>query len=138
MANLYQTFANDRQAEVERGIRLHFGDAVFTVRRAGGANMKFQSELRRLLRPERKRIDLDKMPEVEHLQLMMRAYARAVVIGWSNVEDADGNSLAFNEENFVKLMTDLPDLWDAFMDACMNASNFRAEEIKEDGDALGN
>jgi hypothetical protein len=136
--SLYQQYGNDKAAEVEHGIELRFADAKFFVRRAGGANQKYNQELRRLTRPLRKQIQIDVLEDNAYDELNKKAYFRAVVIGWENVNDADGNYITFSEANFVKLMTDLPDLWDALQDACTRLSNFRAEEIRQDGEDLGN
>jgi hypothetical protein len=91
-----------------------------------------------LTRPLRKQIQIDVLEDNAYDELNKKAYFRAVVIGWENVNDADGNYITFSEANFVKLMTDLPDLWDALQDACTRLSNFRAEEIRQDGEDLGN
>lgn len=138
MATLYDKFGNDQVQESVTGIRLVYDDAVFIVRRAGGSNLKYQAEVRKLVRPVRKQIEYEQLGEKEQQQIYMRAHARAVVIGWENVTDRNGNQMPFTEENFVKLMSDLPDLWDAFSTACADATNFRALEIKDDGTALGN
>lgn len=135
---LYSMFGTNKNFEVTDGIDLRYGEAVFTVRRAGGSNLKYQSELRRLLRPVQKRWQQDSLPEEEFQKIIMRAHARAVMLKWENVTGADGKPIPFTEDNFVKLMIDLPDLWDVFSDACSSAANFRSEQIATDGDALGN
>lgn len=138
MNSLYQLYGNDKASEVQHGIELRFANAKFFVRRAGGANQKYNQELRRLTRPLRKQIQIDILEDNAYDELNKKAYFRAVVIGWEDVRDEMGNYMEFNEGNWIKLMTDLPDLWDAIQDACTKLSNFRAEDIKEDGDDLGN
>ena len=64
--------------------------------------------------------------------ILREVYADTVVIGWSNVEGADGKPMAFTRENVIKLFTDLPELFADVQDQATNLALFRAEINEQD------
>ena len=136
--SLYETYGTDKQLETSQGVWLDFGPAKFHVKRAGGGNKKYQTLLRQLTQPVR-RLIANETIDPEKLDLIfMQAYARAVVLDWQNVTDRQGNPLEYNETNFIRVMTDLKDLWVALQAECDRMANFRQTQNAEDGEALGN
>ena len=138
MASLYETYRTDKNAEAEIGITLDFGPASFVVRRAGGSNKRYQSVLRQLITPVRRQVNNETIAPEALDKIFMQAYARAVVIDWFNVTDENNNQLPFNEANFCKVMTDLPDLWRQLQEECDRLANFRVESNRSAGESLGN
>jgi hypothetical protein len=136
--SLYETYSTDKNIEAEIGIELDFGPSQFIVRRAGGNNKKYQTELRRVTNPIRRQIQNDTIAPETLDVLFKKVYARTVVIGWRGVTDREGNPLEFNEQNFIQLMEDLPDLWAQLQEECTKLANFRAEQNKANGEDLGN
>lgn len=135
--SLYEIFGTDKQAETGEGIILVYGASHFFARRAGGSNINYQEELRKVVRPMKKQMDLDVLPTHIYVTLIQKVFARTVITGWHNVTDRDGNDMPYNEANFMALMKDLPDLWEAIQQECMAAQNFRSSVIQEDGKLLG-
>lgn len=138
MAGLYQTFGTDKSLETSQGVWLDFGDAKIHVRRAGGGNKKYQTVLRQLTQPVRRQIANETIDPDKLNMIFVQAYARAVVLGWEGVTDENDNELPFTESNFIKVMTDLPDLWQALQSEADRMANFRQVQNAEDGEALGN
>jgi hypothetical protein len=138
MSNLYKMYQTDTAMESEVGITLAFDEVKIHVKRAGGSNKKFSEVLRRLTNPVRRQIQNDTISPDKVNTIFMQVYARAVVLGWENVTDENDNPLPFTEENFVKVMTDLPDFWAALQEECAKVSNFRQIANEEDGTHLGN
>ena len=138
METLYSVYQADSALESEIGIELNFGPAQFIVKRAGGSNKQYQSVLRTLSTPYRRQIQNETIDPDKLNQMFMRVYARSVVLGWKNVTDREGNELPFSEANFIKIMTDLPDLWRQLQEECDRLTNFRIAANAEDGEALGN
>lgn len=136
--NLYDMYSTDTEAETGNGITLNFGVAKFHVRRAGGANKRFSETLRKLSNPLRRQIQNDTVRPEQLNEIFQRCYARSVVIGWEGVTDREGTILDFSEANFVRVMTDLPDLWAQLQEECTKISNFRIGANEEDGEQLGN
>src|SRR6185369_3268373 len=136
MNSLYQQFGTNVNYETE-GVVLDFGVSKFKVRRAGGSNRRFASVFSRLTKPYARAIQAGTMDPDKSKHLLMKVYFEAVLIEWDNVRDRDGNVMQFCKDNFIKLMSDLPDFWEAFRTACEDMRNFQDAQVEEDGEALG-
>ena len=63
---------------------------------------------------------------------MREVYAETIVLGWDNVQDAEGNDLAFSKENVIKLFTDLPELFEDVQNAASTQALFRQETLEQE------
>jgi hypothetical protein len=134
MPNVYEAFETSKKLEQD-GIVLDYGSFKFTIARAGGANRKFANLLDRKLRPHRRAIQAGVFDDETAQRLLAESYAEAVVLGWEGVTDRDGNPLPFNRENCVRLLTDLPSLFEDVREQAQNASNFLAADREQAGKA---
>ncbi len=134
---LYSAFGTVKQYE-EDGVTLDLGVAKFRIRRAGGGNRRYGVVLAAKLRPHRRALDAGVLSEDISKNIMLETYFETVVTGWEGVTDPEGKLLAYNLENFKRVMTDLPDLWALIMKESDNLRNFQAEEASQDGQKLGN
>lgn len=129
---LYDAFETDKSLERD-GIFLDYGfntkDEPIQIRiaRAGGANTKFAKVLEQKMKPYKRALANDTMDNKVAEKLLIEAYADSVVIGWTGVEDKEGNALEFNRENVVKLFTDLPDLFLDVQQQSQKSTLYRAE-----------
>jgi len=125
--NTYEQFKTD-EAREKSGVWFDYGAAgKFLLARAGGANKAFEKKVEQLSRPHRRMIKADMLDNDQAMDLMRRAYADAVVLGWENVTGPDGQPLLFSPANALKLFTDLPDLFSAIMEDAGRVAVFRAE-----------
>ena len=114
--SIYRTFETDPQLEQE-GIKLHYGftndgrPVKIRVARAGGANKRFAKILEEESEPYRRAIETGQMDGRVADEVMQRVYARAIVLGWENVEDENDEPMECTFDNVMKLFNDLPDLW---------------------------
>ena len=136
--NFFSVYEYDKEAE-KAGVAIHIDGATFVCRRAGGANRKYRAALaasslvvRELLMSN----DPEKQLEGED-EATLLAYADAVVVGWDNIADRNGDPWPFTRENFLELMRACPDLWNALRMEARALSNFRAKTAAETGEALG-
>lgn len=134
--SLYDTFATDKALERD-GIVLAYGansknePIEIRIARAGGANTRFAKVLERKLEPHRRALQAGRLDPKKAEELMIEAYAEAVVLGWTGVEDRDGNAMEFSKDNVVKLFTDLPELFKDIQNQSQQISLFR-DVVKED------
>ena len=134
--SLYNTFGTNKDLERD-GITLDYGlnskDQPIEIRiaRAGGANVKFAKILQQKMEPHKRAIANDRFDQKIAEKLLMETYAQGVVLGWSGVEDREGNELAFNFENVMKVFSDLPDLFLDIQQQSQKAALFR-EDIRKD------
>ena len=127
MSTVYQAFETSKDLE-QAGIVVDYGAFKFTIARAGGANRKFSNLLDRKLRPHRRAIQAGMFDDDTAQRVLAECYAEAVILGWEGVTDRDGNPLAFTRDNCVRLLLDLPGLFEDLREQAQNASNFLAAE----------
>jgi len=134
---LYKQFKADSNAE-SNGVWLTYGETDdkkpirFLIARAGGSNVRFNKSLEKRSRPYRRQIQAGTvLPETLN-QISLETYCESVVLGWENVQGEDGAELPFSKENCMKLMTDLPDLYDDIVGQSQRLAVFKAEVEQED------
>lgn len=128
--SLYKKFETDRSLE-KTGITLDYGPnskgntVEIRIARAGGANDQYLKRLEAKAKPHRRAIQHETVEREQLNQIVREVYAETVVLGWTNVEDRDGNEMAFTRENVLKLFTDLPDLYTDIQEQAQSAALFR-------------
>lgn len=86
----YGSFRSDTTAEQE-GVELDYGPFRVTIARAGGANKSYERLLEALTKPYRRAIQLETLDSKVSEKIMKEALARAVVLNWEVLVDAEGN-----------------------------------------------
>jgi hypothetical protein len=86
----YGAFRSDLSAEQE-GLELDYGPFRVTIARAGGSNKSYERILEALTKPYRRAIQLETLDSKISEKIMKEAMARAVVLNWEVLVDADGN-----------------------------------------------
>ena len=134
--SLYKQFKTDSNLEKD-GIIIEYGQTdqgkpiQIKIARAGGANIAYSRVLEAKVKPYRRQIQNETIERETMTSIMREVYADTVVIGWSNVQNAQGEELAFNRENVIQLFTDLPELFEDIQSQANNVAIFR-ESILED------
>lgn len=129
MTSPYQMFGTNKALEAEKGVTIDYGGFSITVLRAGNGNRKYLERLTAKMRPYRTQKKID--PDVSR-RLLAEVYAEAVIVGWKDVKDASGNSMEFTRENCVKLLMDLPDMFDDVVRFAEDMRNFQTEQVEEE------
>lgn len=93
----YGSFRSDTAAEQE-GVELDYGPFRVTIARAGGANKSYERLLEALTKPYRRAIQLETLDPKISEKIMKEALARAVVLNWEVLVDADGNPDSTGED----------------------------------------
>jgi hypothetical protein len=135
--NLYALFETDKDLE-NKGVQFQFGDSQFLCKRAGGSNRQFDTVFQEKTRAFQTGMQLASLSDEQSDAILMEVYFEAVVIGWQDVTDREGNDLAFTKENFVQVMKDLPDLWRGLRKAAADLDSFLKLQAKEAAEKLGN
>lgn len=126
----YAQFKTDGSVELQ-GINLDFGTFAIRIARAGGANKAYAKALMKHLKPYRKAIQAGTIDPKKQQALMAEVYAESVILGWANVTDAEGNVMEYTRENVVKLLTDLPELFNQIISDAENFRLFKEVEAEE-------
>lgn len=131
--SLYKQYGTDKEIE-KTGVILKYANdddpkkpIEIRIARAGGGNLAFQKRLDLEIKPFRRQIQTETLSKAKDREIMIRVYSATVILGWENVKDADGNDLPFNYENCIKLLTDLPDLFEDIVEQSHKVALFRSE-----------
>ena len=137
MGNLFKQFATNPSIERE-GVLLEYGSTDdgkpirIRVARAGGANIKFTRLMEAKTKPYRRQIQAGTVDRVVLERLAREVYAEAVVIGWENVQNEDGEPMVYSVPTCIALFEKLPDLYEDIVEQSTRMALFRAEILEED------
>lgn len=151
---MYKQFKTNDSLE-KSGVWLDYGTFKVLIARAGGANVKFQKLLDHLMKPYKRQLETESLPEAKGQEILRTAYARAIILDWQVAVDAKGVAiddeeklpvdwdkrtfkkgihpaksgppLSVTEDNITEVLKALPDL---FTD--IRAQSARAGLYKED------
>lgn len=142
--SLYKQFKSDPALE-RAGVLIQYGfvqtpegepdssrPICFRIARAGGANVAYQRRVEAKVKPYRRQIQTETIDPKVAENLMMEVFCETILLGWENVQDANGVDLPFSKENAVKLFTDLPDLYKDLQEQANKAALFKAELLEAD------
>lgn len=135
--SLYKQFKTDSNLEKD-GIIIEYGQTdqgkpiQIKIARAGGANTAYSRVLEAKVKPYRRQIQNETIERETMTSIMREVYAETVVIGWSNVQNAEGEDLEFNRENVIQLFTDLPELFEDIQSQANNVAIFRETILEEE------
>lgn len=134
--NLYSKFQNgDKERD---GITVTYGkndkgeNIDFIIARAGGTNERYLKVLEQVTKPYRRQLQNNLLEPFQFRSLMAEVYAKSVILGWNGVEDADGNELPFSQDNVIKVLTDLPELFDDLQTVANERAAFNSVQLEAD------
>lgn len=102
-------------ADLEKdGVSIDYGTDVgkFHIRRAGGANRKWELRREALMKPYVRQIQAGIMDDEVHRGLLIQAFVETVLVGWEGVTGPDGQPLDCTHENATQLFKDIPTIFD--------------------------
>lgn len=132
MSSLYKNFKTDENLE-KTGIFLEYGMASngepirIKICRSGGGNIAFGKSLDAQFKPYRRALQMDTLDNGVAERLLKKVFVDTVILGWENVEDENGEMLSFTKENVLKILDDLPELWNDIREQSAKAVLFREE-----------
>lgn len=100
-------FATNEQLE-EKGVWHEIGEGA-KVLVARNGNKNHTEELKRLMAPYRRQIQLGKLPDEVYKKISIEAMARTILLDWSGFEDDTGKELKYSFEAASDLLTRLND-----------------------------
>lgn len=142
----YGAYQTDKDLETN-GVLLDLGEqGAFVVARAGGANRKYLTEVRKLTQKYRRQIIAGTLdPDIAE-RLAKEAFSKTIVLRWLkkgdkfgsfeaqfDVTGPNGSPLPFNVENCKMLLTDLHDLYLDIKDCADSSTAYRKEVVVEEG-----
>lgn len=126
-------FKTDASKEQE-GVWVEIGDGA-RIRVARAGNARWKAYFRKILKPYRRQIRADILPEEVADKLVVDALAHTVLLGWDGLEDAKGKKISYSVAKAQALLTEYPDFRALVEDASSEAEAYREAELE---DAEGN
>lgn len=125
--------------EAETGIDVQFPNGItFTVLRAGGANQRYQRALIKHMTPAiRRKIESSRLTPDEEQSLWRSIYVDSVIIDMKGVTSG-GKKVPYSQDSVAALLEAAPDMLEELRNTADKLSSFRAQEIAEEAESLGN
>jgi hypothetical protein len=130
--SIYDKFSTDQNLESGDGVTIDYGDFKITIHRAGGANKAYLKTLNEKIKPYRRMMEAGNMNEDVSRKMLVETYAETIIKGWEGITDEKGKKLAFTKENVIKVMTDLPELFNMIVAEADRVANFKKEALEAD------
>ena len=135
--SLYKKFKTNTDIE-SQGVEIALQGAenpdgtvpTFLISRMGGSNKAYTKALERGTKPFRRQNQMGMLPEETLRPIVRKAFCETVLKGWRNVLDENDQPISYSEQNALKLMTDLPDVYEILQQEAMDLSNFRDKAIE--------
>jgi hypothetical protein len=137
MKGLYAQFETDPEIE-KTGVWIEYGENSagqpirFLIARSGGGNTEYLKQLETKAKPYRRQIQTETVERKTLEKIGLQVFCATCVKGWENVEDRDGNPLPFTQENVVKLLTDLKDLFGDLQEQSNKSALYRQMVLEAD------
>ncbi|MCB1238982.1 MAG: hypothetical protein KDB30_04810 [Tetrasphaera sp.] len=134
---LYNQFATDREKETD-GVEVSYAPnedgtvPTFVVARTSKTNKQYTKALEKAIRPYKRQIDLGTMDNDVAEEIFRTVFAKTILKGWSGIQDKDGNEFPYTTANAIKLLTDLPDLYEDLQERAKSAAAFKQESLEDD------
>lgn len=134
--SIYSMYKTDKAKE-ENGIWIPFGkteegqEISFKIARASKTNAKYSKALERLMKPYQKQIRLNTLSDDVANNVMIEAFCEGILLDWKGIYDEDGKEMKYSKENAIKLMNDLPDLFNDLQEQSNSMTLFKEEELQE-------
>jgi hypothetical protein len=122
--SIRKQFKTDPKIELA-GVEVDFGDAVFTVRRAGGANKAYKVALAKAIRPHRHAIESESITDTVLMPVLIRCFCEHVLLnaqvrrsdgslvqGYEGLGGVDDTTVPLTVDNGVAYFTELPDVYE--------------------------
>lgn len=130
-SSLATLFGSDVKKEVD-GIVVEFGPVRVRLARAGGANKIFGKLFEEKMRPYRRMIANELLPDETAQRILFEAYAEAVVLEWSGVTDEQGEDIEYSPAACVEQFTAYPDFFRFVKEESERLRNFRTASEETD------
>lgn len=134
--SIYSMYKTDKAKE-ENGIWIPFGktekgqEISFKIARASKTNAKYSKALERLMKPYQKQIRLNTLSDDVANNVMIEAFCEGILLDWKGISDEEGKEMKYSKENAIKLMNDLPDLFNDLQEQSNSMTLFKEEELQE-------
>jgi len=132
MTSMFKRFDTDPDLEKD-GVWIEYEEGQqIKLARIGGANMRYINMAREAMKPYKRKIDTDSMPDALVRKIMGPVYAETILLDWRGVKDLDDKDLPYSKENVVLIFERFPEFFADVSAEAVKLEWFYREEEKED------
>lgn len=132
MSKLYQKFGTNTD-KTQSGVWIEVEDSRFKVAYAStGSNPRYAAVLERRSKPYRRKIDAGLIDNKQLQKLYIGVFVDTILLDWENVQSKDGTDVPYSKEAALKLLNDLPELYDYLSKFAGDITTFQQIEDEED------
>lgn len=132
MSGLHKQFKTNSAKESE-GVEIEFPEAqnddgsipTFIISRMGKSNKAYSKSLEAATRPYRRQVELGTMKNEVAEGLFMGVFVDTILRGWKNVQDENGQPIAYSKDAATALLNELPDVYERLQEEAKLSANFR-------------
>lgn len=126
-------FTTDSTLELN-GVWVDIGEgAKLLVARVG--NPRYRERLRALMKPYKRQVRTDTLPEDLSEDMVLRAFSETILLGWEGLEDEDGKAVPYSREKAYELLRDLRDFRAIVAEIAQEQETYRAMEAEAEGNS---
>lgn len=126
-------FTTDSTLELN-GVWVDIGEgAKLLVARVG--NPRYRERLRALMKPYKRQIRTDTLPEDLSEDMVLRAFSETILLGWEGLEDDNGAAVPYSREKAYELLRDLRDFRAMVAEIAQEQEAYRAVEAEAEGNS---
>ena len=120
-----------RADALDGGIWVNYSGSSFKV--AHTSNAKFQRRLAALQSPHRRAIEKGTLDPEESRSIVCQALSEAILKGWENVKDQDGNDVPYSQKTAMMALMNNEGLREFVQETAADFSAFQDSEVKDKG-----
>lgn len=137
MSGLHKQFKTNPAKESE-GVEIEFPEAqnddgsipTFIISRMGKSNKAYSKSLEAATRPYRRQVELGTMKNEVAEGLFMGVFVDTILRGWKNVQDENGQPIAYSKDAATALLNELPDVYERLQEEAKLSANFRDSALE--------
>lgn len=136
MNGLFKQYKTNATKEAE-GVEIEFPEAenedgsipTFVISRMGKGNKAYAKSLEAATRPYRRQVELGTLKNEVAEGLFLNVFVDTILRGWKNIQDENGADIPYSKDNAVKLLNDLPDVYERLQEEAKLSANFRDSNL---------
>lgn len=105
---------------------------TFKIARASRNNKRYVKTFEAKIRPFKDEIESGNLDPETDKRIMVDIFVSGVLLDWKNVQDENNKPMLFNRDNAIKLLTDLPELYEFLNNKASDMKNFLEANLKGD------
>jgi hypothetical protein len=139
-SSLFKQFKTDAKLETE-GVTFEIADSRITMARAGVGNPAYATSMTKRTQAVRRQLARNELTPEQEVEILRQVYADSIVTNWEvrdgegwrqGIPAEDGSVRAYNRDNVVKILAELPELFLELQSLASNFQNYRAEVLESD------